>query len=184
MNICVYCASSTRISEKYNEAASVLGKLMAQNGLNLINGAGSTGLMRICADAVMANGGEATGVIPQFMVDRGWNHEKMSKLIVTPDIHQRKQTMAKLSDGCIALPGGCGTMEELLEIITWKQLGLYDKPIVILNIDGYYTPIVEMLNKAVKEQFMKEEHAMLWTVADTPEEAVKALLTEQEKHTL
>lgn len=181
-HICIYCASSTRISDTYKKAASALGTLIAQSGMHIINGAGATGLMQICADAVMANGGEATGVIPQFMVDRGWNHTSMTRLIVTADIHQRKQTMAKLSDGCIALPGGCGTMEELLEIITWKQLGLYSKPIVILNTEGYYTPLVAMLEKAVKEQFMREEHSTLWTVANTPEEAVKAIISESENH--
>ena len=127
------------------------------------------------AKIFLENGGKAIGVIPQFMVDQNWHHTGLTELHITGSMHERKQMMAKMSDAVIALPGGCGTMEELLEIITWKQLGLYEKPIVILNIDGYYTPIVEMLNKAVKEQFMKEEHAMLWTVADTPEgEALRA----------
>jgi uncharacterized protein (TIGR00730 family) len=91
-------------------------------------------------------------------------------------MHDRKRKMADMADGCIALPGGCGTLEELLEIITWKQLGLYDKPIVILNTDGYYTPLINMLTKAAEEHFMREEHLKLWTVADTPEEALEQAL--------
>jgi uncharacterized protein (TIGR00730 family) len=129
--------------------------------------------MRACADAVLNSGGEAVGVIPQFMVDRNWHYEDMTELIITKDIHERKRKLAKMADALIALPGGCGTFEELLEAITWKQLGIINKPIVILNTDGYYTPLIEMLEKAVREHFMREEHLRLWTVASTPEEALE-----------
>ena len=171
--ICVYCASSTKVNQRYYDAAVELGELIAQKGMRLINGAGTMGFMRACADAVLNSGGEAVGVIPQFMVDRNWHYEDMTELIITKDIHERKRKLAKMADALIALPGGCGTFEELLEAITWKQLGIINKPIVILNTDGYYTPLIEMLEKAVREHFMREEHLRLWTVASTPEEALE-----------
>lgn len=154
--ICVYCASSTEIDQIYLDAAIRIGQLIGKNGLRLVNGAGTTGLMRVCADAAMAAGGKATGVIPQFMVERGWQYNKMSELIITKDMHERKNTMAKMSDACIAMAGGCGTLEELLEIITWKQIGLYSKPIIILNTEGYYNPLITMLETAVSNHFMKQ----------------------------
>jgi uncharacterized protein (TIGR00730 family) len=176
-SVCVYCASSTQIADKYFHAAQELGTLIAQKGLRLVTGAGKLGLMNTVQDAALAAGGEAVGVIPSFMVREGWHHEGLTQLIETASMHERKQTMADLSDGVIALPGGCGTMEELLEIITWKQLGLYLNPIVILNIDGFYDALLTQLAKAVEENFMRSIHADIWKVATTPEEAVELLLT-------
>ena len=141
-SVCVYCASSTQIDEKYFRAAEELGHLIAGHGLTLITGAGKLGLMNTIENAALEAGGKVTGVIPTFMVREGWHHEGLTELIETPSMHERKQTMANLSDGIIALPGGCGTMEELLEIITWKQLGLYVNPIVILNVDGFYDALL------------------------------------------
>ncbi|MBR6600925.1 MAG: TIGR00730 family Rossman fold protein [Bacteroidaceae bacterium] len=175
-SVCVYCASSTQIDEKYFRAAEELGSLIAQNGLRLITGAGKLGLMNTIQDAALAAGGEAVGVIPTFMVNEGWHHEGLTQLIETASMHERKQTMADLSNGIIALPGGCGTMEELLEIITWKQLGLYLNPIVILNIDGYYDALLAQLATAVEENFMRSIHADIWSVATTPKEAIELLL--------
>ena len=143
MNITVYSASSGQIPAPYVEAAQTLGRLIGQGGHTLINGAGRTGLMGACTDACLAAGGRAVGVIPEFMIEQKWQHTGMTQLIVTPDIHRRKEQMASMSDACIALPGGVGTLEELLEIITWKQLGLYLKPIIILNTDGYYQPLLQ-----------------------------------------
>lgn len=176
-SVCVYCASSTQIDEKYFRAAEKLGTLIAQRGLRLITGAGKLGLMNTVQDAALAAGGEAVGVIPTFMVREGWHHEGLTQLIETASMHERKQTMADLSDGVIALPGGCGTMEELLEIITWKQLGLYANPIIILNVDGFYDHLLAQLRKAVEDSFMRSIHADIWRVATTPEEAIELLLT-------
>ena len=106
------------------------------------------------------------------MIEQGWQHNEMTELIVTPDMHSRKETMAERSDACIALPGGVGTLEELLEVITWKQLGLYLKPIVVLNLNGYYDPLLLQLQRAMEERFMRSEHLQIWSVATTPEEAV------------
>lgn len=176
-NICVYSASSTKIAPIYFEAAEELGKILAQKHINLINGAGCLGLMCRISDAALAAGGTVTGVIPRFMVEQGWHHKGLTRLIETESMHERKQLMADLSDGVIALPGGCGTLEELLEIITWKQLGLYLKPIVILNTNGFYNPLLEMLQQAISQNFMRKEHGNIWHVAQTPEEAVNLLYT-------
>ena len=133
--------------------------------------------MNTIENAALEAGGKVTGVIPSFMVREGWHHEGLTELIETPSMHERKQTMANLSDGIIALPGGCGTMEELLEIITWKQLGLYVNPIVILNVDGFYDALLAQLEKAVEENFMRAIHADIWKVASTPVEAMELLLS-------
>jgi uncharacterized protein (TIGR00730 family) len=174
-NVCVYSASSTKIAPVYFAVAEELGHLLASKGINLINGAGSIGLMAATSNAALASGGTVTGVIPQFMVEQGWHHTGLTQLIETETMHERKRLMADMSDGVIALPGGCGTLEELLEIITWKQLGLYLKPIVVLNVEGYFNPLLEMLQKAIDENFMRPEHGNIWVVAETPEEAVQLL---------
>lgn len=173
MNITVYAASSGQVPDKYIDMARQLGTVMAQAGHTLINGAGRTGLMGATADAVLSAGGKAIGVIPQFMIDQGWQHPGMAQLVVTKDMHERKEIMAERSDACIALPGGVGTLEELLEVITWKQLGIYLKPIVILNVDGYYDALLAQLEKAVDEYFMRGEHRRIWQIAATAEEAVR-----------
>ena len=172
-NVCVYSASSTKIAPVYFAAAEELGRLLALQGINLINGAGSIGLMAATSNAALANGGTVTGVIPRFMVEQGWHHTGLTRLIETETMHERKELMAKMADAVIALPGGCGTMEELLEIITWKQLGLYLNPIIILNVDGYYDPLLDMLHKAVDEHFMRPQHTGIWRVATTPAQAVE-----------
>jgi hypothetical protein len=174
-SVCVYSASSTKIDPVYFQAAEELGHLLAEHHIRLINGAGSIGLMCSVADAVLKNGGEVTGVIPHFMVEQNWHHTGLTELIEVESMHERKQKMANLSDGIIALPGGCGTLEELLEIITWKQLGLYLNPIIIINVNGFFDPLLEMLEKAIEENFMRQQHGDIWKVARTPEEAVKLL---------
>ena len=176
-SVCVYSASSTKIDEVYFNAARQLGQLLAQRRIRLINGAGSIGLTRSVADAVLENGGGVTGVIPKFMVEQGWHHTGLSKLVEVESMHERKQLMADLSDAVIALPGGCGTLEELLEIITWKQLGLYLNPIVILNTNGFFDPLLDMLTRAIDENFMRRQHGEIWHVATTPEEAVELIYT-------
>ena len=174
--ITVYCASSVTVAKIYFEAAETLGKEIARHGLPLITGAGSMGLMGAVNDAAIKAGGVTIGVIPQFMVDRNWHHKGPSKLEITDGMHSRKELMAQLSRAAIALPGGIGTLEELLEIITWRQLGLYNGNIVILNINGYYNKLIEMLHTAIEQQFMKLDHKELWKVASTPEEAVEMAL--------
>lgn len=171
-SVCIYCASSTKIDPVYIEAAEKLGMLLGTWKIRVINGAGSIGLMRIISDAALKAGGSVTGVIPRFMVENGWGHPGLTERIEVETMHERKQLMANMADAVIALPGGCGTLEELLEIITWKQLGLYKGPVIILNTNGYFDPLIEMLKRAIAEHFMHPGHSSIWTLASTPEEAL------------
>lgn len=174
--IAVYCASSTQIKQQFFDAAREVGHLLAEENVRIVTGAGNLGLMNTVENAALEAGGTVVGVIPEFMVRENWHHAGLSELLVTPDMHTRKQTIADMSNGCIALPGGCGTMEELLEVITWKQLGLYLHPIVILNQNGFYDPLLAQLQRAVEEHFMRDIHAGIWSVASTPAEAVHQVL--------
>ena len=174
-SVCVYCASSSKVDMKFFDAAQRLGKELARHQVKCVYGAGNQGLMGELADAVLSHGGEVLGIIPQFMYDEGWNHTGLTELYIVESMHIRKQMMAENVDAAIALPGGCGTLEELLEIITWKQLGLFTKPIVILNTDGYYDHLIAMLDRAVEENFMHEKHSSIWTIVNTPEEVVEAI---------
>ena len=177
MNIAVYCASSTQIRKEFFEAAEAVGRLLVAHGAGVVTGAGNLGLMNAVENAVLEAGGQVTGVIPEFMVKENWHHTGLTKLIVTPDMHVRKQTIVRITEGCIALPGGCGTMEELMEVITWKQLGLYLNPIIILNQCGFYDSLLAQLQTCVDEHFMRGVHSNIWRVATTPEEAVEMVLT-------
>lgn len=176
-SVCTYCASSTKIAPCYFQAAEELGRLLAQEKIQIINGAGNIGLMAAISDAALQAGGKVTGVIPHFMIEQGWNHTGLTQTIAVENMHERKQTIADLSDAVIALPGGCGTLEELLEIITWKQLGLYLNPIVILNTNHFFDPLLNMLDKAIAENFMRNQHGKIWLVADEPAEAIQLIRT-------
>lgn len=172
-SISVYCASSSKIDPVYMEEAYKVGQLLARAGITLINGAGNMGLMKASSDGCLEAGGRAVGIIPGFMIAEGWCHQGMSEIIETPDMHIRQQKMAEAGDAAIVLPGGCGSMAELFELITWKQLGLYLNPIVILNTKGYYDALLQQLEQAAEEQFMRKEHLQIWRVAQTAEEAVQ-----------
>ena len=174
--IAVYCASSTQIEDCYFRDAHCLGRMMAEQGITLMNGAGNMGLMAESANGCLEAGGRSIGVIPTFMIKEGWCHDGMSKIIETKDMHERQANMAEMSDAGIFLPGGCGTFAELMELITWKQLGLYLKPIVLLNTNGYFDSLLNTLYQAVTQNFMRPVHADIWRVAPTPEEALKMAL--------
>lgn len=180
-SITVYCASSVTIDKTYFEAAKELGTEIARRGLILITGAGSMGLMGAVNDAAIKSGGKTIGVIPQFMVERNWHHTGLDELKITESMHRRKELMASMCAGAIALPGGIGTFEELLELITWRQLGLFDGNIMILNINGYYDNLLSMLDTAIEQHFMKQDHRQLWSVASTAEEAVNLALVPDNK---
>lgn len=173
--ISVFGASSRDVHESYIQAAYELGRLIAQKQWESVNGAGCEGLMRAVSDGALEAGGTVTGVIPQFMVDNGWHYERLTRIITTADMHERKLVMARMSQAVVALPGGCGTLEELLEAMTWSQLNIASKPIVVLNTLGYYNPLVEMIENAIDKGFMRKSHHRLWTVVDTPAEAIKAI---------
>ena len=174
-NVCVFCASSANIDGRYLEAARELGKLLAQGGWRCVNGGGAVGLMGAVTDGALDAGGQVTGVIPKFMVDNGWCYDRLEDVIVTADMHQRKHMMSEMADAVIAMPGGVGTFEELLETLTWRQLGIVKTPVIILNTLGYYDPLLAMLRHAIDEGFMRPDHSRLWTVAATPAEAIVSL---------
>ncbi len=173
--ICVYCASSSKVNSNYVETARKFGKILAENKLELVYGGGSVGLMGVLADSVLENGGRVTGVIPRFMVEVEWQHNGLTNLILTETMHERKEKMAELADAIVALPGGCGTLEELLEIITWKQLGIHSLPIVIVNVNGYYNHLLAQFQQASDELFMRPEHLQMWNVTNSAEEVLKAI---------
>lgn len=174
--IAVYCASSTQIDDCYFKDARRLGQLMGEQGVTLINGAGNMGLMAESANGCLEAGGKAIGVIPTFMIKEGWCHDGMTQIIETTDMHERQAKMAEMNDAGIFLPGGIGTFAEMTELIMWKQLGLYLKPIVLLNTGGYFDSMLNTLHQAIKENFMRPVHANTWCVAPTPEEALRMAL--------
>lgn len=175
--ITVYCASSAQIAPAYFEAARELGAEIARACLPVINGGGRMGLMRAVSDGALDAGGQAIGVIPQFMVEAGRNYDRLTQTIVTESMHARKKTMADLSLGVVALPGGIGTLEELAEIITWRKLRLYSGPAVILNANGYYDHLLAWLAQSQSEGFMSPSPC--WQVAATPAQAVELILRNQ-----
>ncbi|MBR6032134.1 MAG: TIGR00730 family Rossman fold protein [Bacteroidaceae bacterium] len=174
--VAVYCASSTQIDDCYFQDARKLGQLMAEQGVTLVNGAGNMGLMAESANGCLEAGGKAIGVIPTFMIKEGWCHDGMTEIIEAADMHERQAKMAALTDAGIFLPGGIGTFAELTELIVWKQLGLYLKPIIMLNTKGYFDSMLNTLHLAIKENFMRPVHADIWQVAPTPEEALRMAL--------
>jgi uncharacterized protein (TIGR00730 family) len=152
--VCVFCGSSMGFSPAYAEAAAELGKLLAQRGIGLVYGGASVGTMGVVADAALAAGGEVIGVIPEALSSVEVAHAGLTELHVVPDMHQRKAKMAALSDGFLALPGGAGTLEELFEVWTWAQLGLHAKPIGLVDVGGYYSPLVTFSDHMVTEGFL------------------------------
>lgn len=174
--VTVYGASSPLVAYKYKEAAYALGQALAQGGMDIVSGGGRDGLMAAAINGALDAGGRAVGVLPGFMVERGWNHPGLTEMITVDTMHERKRTMASLSRAAIAMPGGCGTFEELLEIITWRQLGLYQGHVVILNVDGYYDPLIGMLDRSIAEHFMNDDHRSLWYVTDSVNDAVERVL--------
>lgn len=175
MKVCVFAASSSRIDNRYSEAATELGTLLANSGIEIIYGGGGIGLMGKLADAALAKGGRVTGVIPQFMKSEGWGHSGVSEMIVTGDMGERKKKMFEKADAVVALPGGIGTLEELTEAITLKQLGIYKGPIIILNTRNYYKSFIELLEQMISAHFLRIEHKDIWVVVKTPAEVIKAL---------
>jgi uncharacterized protein (TIGR00730 family) len=173
--VCVYCASSDHCRPIFLESAYTLGNILAKESIDIVYGGGSTGLMGRLADGAIAGNGHVRGIIPQFMQNLEWGHKGISILEEVEDMHTRKFLMIRKSDGIVALPGGCGTLEELLEAITWKRLGLAHQPIVIVNIDGFYDPLITMLQSTVDEQFMRPEHLNMWHVVNTVEEVLPML---------
>lgn len=175
LSVAVYCSSSNKVRASYMEAAEQLGQLLAEQHIRLVYGDGGIGLMAAVARGVLSRGGEVVGVIPQFMVEQGWNNPLSTRTIVTQTMHERKAKICELADAMVALPGGIGTFEELLECLTWKQLGLHSKPVVILNTDGYYDRLLSCLDYMVEEHMMRPVHRQMYAVVSLPEEVLPAI---------
>lgn len=172
--ICVFCGSSAGSHPEYRACAEELGAELTRRHIGLVYGGGNVGLMGAIADAVLKHGGEAIGVIPKHLMSREIGHKRLTKLHVVRSMHERKALMADLSDAFIALPGGFGTLEEFCEVLTWSQLGLHLKPCGIMNVLGYYTPLLRMLDHAVEERFLKPQNRALVLARETPSELLQA----------
>ncbi len=176
--VTIYCASAADLAPIYISAAKALAKALVRQGVDIVTGGGRTGLMGAVADETLAAGGHITGIIPRFMVERGWHHTGLSELRLVDSMHERKAMMAAMSDAAIALPGGIGTFEELLEITTWRQLGLFKGNVVVYNVGGYYDPLLSMFDTAIEKGFMRPDHRSLFTVCESADETVTAALAE------
>jgi uncharacterized protein (TIGR00730 family) len=173
--VCVYCASSRQVDPCYLEQARQLGRLFAQNGVTMVYGGGGVGLMGAAADGALEEGGAVIGVIPRFMIDLEWGRQGLTELHVVQTMHERKQQMLEHTAAAVALPGGSGTLEELVETITLKRLGLYINPIIIVNIAGFFDPLLAMFQRAVDQRFMDSRHLDMWTVVERAAEVLPAI---------
>lgn len=172
MKIALFAASSSKTGKVYLDAARETGTLLVHGGHHIIYGGGDTGLMGALADTAIEMGGEITGVIPGFMISSGWNHQGVNNMIITTGMSSRKEKIFEISEAVIALPGGIGTLEELTEAITLKQLGLFRGPVVILNTSGFYDHLLTFLDHLSGNGFMGKDHSRLWSVASSPAEAI------------
>ncbi len=175
MKVCIFAASSSRVDNDFRIVAEQLGSMLARDGKEVVFGGGGIGLMGWLADSVIAHGGKITGVIPLFMQDEGWGHDGLTETIVTTGMSERKKKMFDMSDAVVALPGGIGTLEELTEAITLKQLSLFNGPVIILNTNGYYDSLLAFIDNMVEHRFMRAEHKGIWQVVKTPGEVIDAL---------
>ena len=182
-NICVFCGSSLGLRPAYQQAATALGTIIAQRGMNLVYGGGKVGLMGIIADAVLAGGGEVIGVIPEFIAAKEIAHTGLTKLHIVNSMHERKAMMVDFSDGFIAMPGGFGTFEEFFEVLTWGQLGLHQKPHGLLNIEGYYDALLKLVDTAIAEKFIREAHRNLILTSPNPESLLDSMTNYQPVNT-
>lgn len=182
MTICVFASSSSRIDKEYAAAAASLGLLLARAKMDVVYGGGGIGLMGRLADAVLENGGKITGVIPSFMKDEGWDHNAVNEMIITYDMGERKKRMFEMADAVVALPGGVGTLEELTEAMTLKQLGLYKGPIIILNTLNFYKSFIDFMEHMVSGNFLRYEHKGMWEIAATAEDVIAILGEKDEWH--
>jgi uncharacterized protein (TIGR00730 family) len=174
-SIAVYCGASFGASPVYAEAACALARAMVEHNIALVYGGGNVGLMGVIADEVLRLGGEVTGVIPRALVEREVGHTGLTRLFVVKDMHERKAMMSELSDGFIAMPGGMGTLEELFEMLTWSQLGIHDKPVGLLNVNGFYDGLIGFIGHQQQEGFVRAQHAALIMVESEPEALLRRL---------
>jgi uncharacterized protein (TIGR00730 family) len=172
MRICVYAASSRHCDPIFHQAAQRLGAVLADAGCTIVYGGGAVGLMGALADSALARGGRVVGIIPRFMTEVEWQHPGVADLEVVEDMRERKHRLLTGSDAVIALPGGCGTLEELFEAITLKRLGIYFNPIVLVNTANFYAPLDAFMQQVIAARFMNPEHAQMWSLVDSPDDVL------------
>lgn len=174
-SVCVYCGSSSRVSERYRQLAERLGRLVAARGVDLVYGGGRVGLMGLAADAALAAGGRVVGIIPEHIQQLEVEHTGLSELLVVDSMHTRKRLMFERSDAFVVLPGGLGTLDETVEIITWRQLGLHDKPVVIVDDGDYWRPFIGLIDHMIDSGFARDEHRSLYAVVSSVDAVFDAL---------
>ena len=172
MKVCVYCSSSSKIDKIYFEATEKLAKEFIKENVQVVYGGGGNGLMGHLADTIIDNGGNIKGISPKFMQDIEWTHKRLTDLEIVSTMHERKTKFLEDIDAVVALPGGCGTLDELIEAITWKRLGIFTKPVVIINTNGFYDPLKEMLERCVNQNFMDKRHLEMWSIVEDPTEVL------------
>ena len=170
--VCVFCGSSANVAEVYKQSATLLGTALGQAGMDLVYGGGHVGLMGIVADAALAAGSRVTGIIPRFLEEFEVGHEGLDELVITETMHDRKQLMYERADAFVTLPGGLGTFDETIEVMTWTQLGLSSKPVILVNVDGYWDPFLALIRHSIAMGFAKPEHEAILSIVATPEEAI------------
>lgn len=175
MRVCVYCASSAHCDRVYHDAATALGRTLAEAGCTIVYGGGAVGLMGALANGALAAGGEVVGIIPRFMTEIEWQHPGVANLEIVEDMRERKHRLLTDSDAVVALPGGSGTLEELFEALTLKRLGLYFNPILLLDINGFYAPLQGFMRQIVEQRFMNPEHLQMWSLVGRVDDVLPAI---------
>lgn len=175
MRICVFCASSAKVDKVYFEQTEIVAQHLVKASATIVYGGGSVGLMGCLADTALSLNGEVIGILPRFMEKVEWGHKGISQMILVKDMRERKKQLIKSVDAVVALPGGCGTLEELMEVYTLKRLGKFTKPIVVLNSNGFYTHLELLIEKMIEERFMRPEHRQIWQLVKSPEEIIPAI---------
>ncbi len=183
-SLCVYCGSSSNVRQSYKDAAIEFGKILAKENIRLVYGGGQVGIMGIIADTVLAEGGEVTGIIPNFLHEQEVGKSDVTELITVDSMHTRKQIMAERSDGFVVLPGGFGTLDEFFEILTWRQLRLHDKPIIVADIDGYWSSLVRTIDHMVTEGFARSENRGLFATVTSVQEILPKMRSTPDAETM
>lgn len=173
--ISVFCASSHKVDQAYFDVAERLARVLVNNNITTVYGGGAVGLMGKLADTVISEKGEIVGIIPQFMMDVEWGHQGITNLILVDDMHERKKKLVENVDAIVILPGGSGTLEEAMEVITLKRLGKFTKPVIFINTDGFYDNLFMLFDKMIEERFMRKEHRNMWTSINHPEDLIQAI---------
>ncbi len=181
-SVCVYCGTGSAVNEVYRETAAEVGRMLADQGVRLVYGGGSVGLMGIVSLACMQAGGQVTGIIPGHLSEKEGQNHAITDLVLVDTMHARKHLMVEQSDGFIVLPGGLGTLDETFEILTWKYLGLHDKPVVLLNVNGFYDPLLKMIDHMMAEGFTPAHHRLMFKAVATVEELLPALQSQPAAH--